>query len=86
MLRLLCRRLHALAAQAISKLPQLTLLTSLTPCGEALALAPSRPHAGLDLSLLVPKAGLQGLDVAVMQPEHLASLGQLTALTRLTLR
>lgn len=46
----------------------------------------AQPHLGLDLALLVTKASLVGLDVGVMQPEHLATIGQFTRLQRLTLR
>lgn len=72
--------------QAVSQLPQLTLLTSLTPSAEPLRVNPARPHAGLDLGMLATRSCLNGLDVAVMQPEHLATLGQFTALQRLNLR
>eukprot|EP00775_Hariotina_reticulata_P002989 gene2989-3272_t len=77
------------AWEAISKLPQLTLLTSLTPTNEPLQRSSSRDqvHGGLDLVKLLPvRSCLQGLDVAVMHPEHLANLGQFTLLQRLCLR
>jgi hypothetical protein len=72
--------------QAICQLPQLTLLTSLTPSLEPLLLNPERPHLGCDLAQLKPKASLAGMDVAVLSPEHLASLAQFTALRQLNLR
>ncbi|WIA09742.1 hypothetical protein OEZ85_009121 [Tetradesmus obliquus] len=72
--------------EAISQLPQLTLLTSLTPPSEPLRLNPARPHPGLDLGLLATRGSLAGLDVGLMQPEHLATLGQFTRLQRLSLR
>lgn len=72
--------------EAISQLPQLTLLTSLTPRSEPLRLNPARPHPGLDLGLLATRGSLAGLDVGLMQPEHLATLGQFTCLQRLNLR
>jgi hypothetical protein len=72
--------------QAISQLPQLTLLTSLTSPSEPLRLNPERPHPGLDLALLATRGSLVGLDVGLMQPEHLATLGQFTRLERLNLR
>ena len=72
--------------QAICQLPQLTLLTSLTPPLEALQLNPARPHPGCDLARLAHKSSLAGMDVAVLAPEHLASIGQFTALQQLNLR
>jgi hypothetical protein len=72
--------------QAICHLQQLTLLTSLTPAHELLQLNPARPHPGCDLAALSCKASLRGADVAVLHPEHLAALGQFTALQQLNLR
>lgn len=72
--------------QAISNLSHLTLITSLTPPWEPLQSNPTRPHPGCDLATLSCKGVLRGLDVAVMVPEHLAAVGQFTALQRLTLR
>jgi hypothetical protein len=74
--------------QAISKLPQLTLLTSLTPTSDPLQCSrQSLPHRGLDLGMLLPvRSCLQGLDVAVMRTEHLANLGQFSLLQRLCIR
>jgi hypothetical protein len=81
-----CLSAHPVVHQAICQLPNLTLLTSLTPALEALQLNPERPHPGCDLAALSPKAGMAGLDVAVLVPQHLAPLAHFTALQQLNLR
>lgn len=75
-----------LVHQAICQLPNLTLLKSLTPALEALQLNPERPHPGCDLAHLSLKAGMTGLDVAVLVPQHLAPIAHFTALQQLNLR
>jgi hypothetical protein len=72
--------------QAICQLPQLTLLTSLTPPLEPLQLNPERPHPGCDIARLASRGVLSGMDVAVLLPEHLAAISQFTALQQLNLR
>jgi len=81
-----CFLFWSVFVQAICQLPNLTLLTSLTPALDALQLNPRRPHPGCDLAQLAPKASLVGIDVAVLAPAHLAPMGQLTALQQLNLR
>ncbi len=72
--------------QAICQLPQLTLLTSLTPPLEPLQLNPERPHPGCDIAKLASKGGMVAMDIAVLQPEHLAAIAQFPALRELNLR
>lgn len=72
--------------QAICQLPQLTLLTSLTPPLEPLQLNPDRPHPGCDIARLASRGVLSSMDVAVLLPEHLAAIAQFTALRQLNLR